>query len=533
MKQHERLARATLDTLPMNIAVLDGDGTILFTNRAWQDYGEEQSTDAEEFTGQNYFAGIDRTSDSHAAQAVDGIESVMAGEQSLFTLEYPCDTPEESQWFLMRVVPLAEGDGDEVVVAHIDITERKLAELRAEERAQQLQAERQRLDRLLRRINGLVHDTVEALMAAETREQVEQTLSDRFAGAEPFVAAWVGEPDLTTGELRSVAATGCSPADAAVDLEDCTDPIARAADTREVQVVETAADIGASSVHTQVCPDAEGLIAVPLVAGDTLYGVLTVYAGTANAVDDRETVVFDALGRMAATAIDAIERKRTLTADDLVELELQIKGHEGFVFDLSVSADCPLQYAGSVRTDGETYLMFFTAETDDASTILAAASDHPDIRSATHVSDFDGQAFFEFEVVDPPIVTALADFGIETSRAVVEDGTARVTAEVAADADVRSVVDELGTRFEAVELLAYRERERPTRTKAEFVSNLMNELTDRQRTAVQKAFVGGFFEWPRGTSGEDLAASMDISPSTYHQHLRAAQRKVFTEIFDR
>ncbi|WP_231754538.1 helix-turn-helix domain-containing protein [Halapricum sp. CBA1109] len=61
----------------------------------------------------------------------------------------------------------------------------------------------------------------------------------------------------------------------------------------------------------------------------------------------------------------------------------------------------------------------------------------------------------------------------------------------------------------------------------------MNELTDRQRTAVQKAFVGGFFEWPRGTSGEDLAASMDISPSTYHQHLRAAQRKVFTEIFDR
>ena len=176
MKQHERLARATLDTLPMNIAVLDGDGTILFTNRAWQDYGEEQSTGAEEFTGQNYFAGIDRTSDSHAAQAVDGIESVMDGEQSLFTLEYPCDTPEESQWFLMRVVPLAEGDGDEVVVAHIDITERKLAELRAEERAQQLQAERHRLDRLLRRINGLVHDTVEALMAAEAREQTEQTL---------------------------------------------------------------------------------------------------------------------------------------------------------------------------------------------------------------------------------------------------------------------------------------------------------------------------------------------------------------------
>ncbi|PSP65676.1 hypothetical protein BRC70_09580, partial [Halobacteriales archaeon QH_6_68_27] len=35
----------------------------------------------------------------------------------------------------------------------------------------------------------------------------------------------------------------------------------------------------------------------------------------------------------------------------------------------------------------------------------------------------------------------------------------------------------------------------------------------------------------RDSTGEDLAATMDIGRSTFHQHLRAAQRKVFEELY--
>ncbi|MFC7028414.1 helix-turn-helix domain-containing protein [Halomicroarcula sp. GCM10025710] len=45
------------------------------------------------------------------------------------------------------------------------------------------------------------------------------------------------------------------------------------------------------------------------------------------------------------------------------------------------------------------------------------------------------------------------------------------------------------------------------------------------------AFHAGFFEWPRDVTGEDLAASLDVSPPTVHQHLRKAQRKVFAALF--
>jgi PAS domain-containing protein len=34
----DSLARHTLDTLPLNVAVTDDEGTILLTNRAWDEF---------------------------------------------------------------------------------------------------------------------------------------------------------------------------------------------------------------------------------------------------------------------------------------------------------------------------------------------------------------------------------------------------------------------------------------------------------------------------------------------------------------
>ena len=44
------------------------------------------------------------------------------------------------------------------------------------------------------------------------------------------------------------------------------------------------------------------------------------------------------------------------------------------------------------------------------------------------------------------------------------------------------------------------------------------------------AYHSGFFEWPRDTSGEEVAASLDVSPPTFHQHLRKAERKLFESL---
>ncbi|WP_282102553.1 helix-turn-helix domain-containing protein [Halovivax limisalsi] len=56
------------------------------------------------------------------------------------------------------------------------------------------------------------------------------------------------------------------------------------------------------------------------------------------------------------------------------------------------------------------------------------------------------------------------------------------------------------------------------------------DLTKQQRRSLETAYYEGFFEWPRDVSGEEVASSLDIAPSTFHQHLRKAERKVFDSV---
>ena len=73
MIQRDSLARHTLDTLPFNIAVLDDEGTILFTNRAWKEFAGVGPNEQGELVGVNYFESMDTEGDEYAARALDGL----------------------------------------------------------------------------------------------------------------------------------------------------------------------------------------------------------------------------------------------------------------------------------------------------------------------------------------------------------------------------------------------------------------------------------------------------------------------------
>jgi len=48
----------------------------------------------------------------------------------------------------------------------------------------------------------------------------------------------------------------------------------------------------------------------------------------------------------------------------------------------------------------------------------------------------------------------------------------------------------------------------------------------------QTASLSGYFEWPRDRSGEEVAASLGITQSTFNNHLRTAERKLLARLFD-
>jgi len=525
MIQRDSLARLTLDTLPFNIAVLDEEGTILFTNRAWNEFAGVGPQERDELVGVNYFDQTDTEADEYAAQALEGLKTVAEGKRDVFTLEYPCHSPDEKRWFLMRAAPLPDHDEGSVVVAHIDITQRKLTELHARE-------QRRELEHLMSRIDGLVQEVMESVLQADSCEEVERTVCERLFSVEPYACAWISQVDLRTETLSpTTAACGSFPDEAELELG-TDDPVVRAAETGEPQVVQDTTEAQLADVHRTTLLDQSGAIAVfPLVYSDTSYGVLTVAATEREAFDERELAVLNVLARAASVAINAIEGRRILTSDRVVEIEVGIADEGLFFSDLSAEFDCTLTYEGSLYEDDDV-VMLFLVEGVDPQTVAEAAETYEGINRVTLVSESEDSGVVEFAVTEPPLVAELAERGVETTAIVADRGRIRITLELPATGDPRSVIEQLSERYPSTDLMARHERERTEQTKQELVADIEQQLTSRQEMALQKAYLGGFFNWPRSISGEDLADSMDISPSTYHQHLRAAEKKVLGALFD-
>lgn len=130
---------AILDSMTQQIAVIEPDGAIAWVNKAWRFLAEENGgTPEKTWRNVNYLTVCEsaaRTGDADAALAQDGIDKVITGKLPVFYFEYPCHSPKEQRWFMMRILPL-EWDGPKrFLVTHQNITERKLTEFRVEELA--------------------------------------------------------------------------------------------------------------------------------------------------------------------------------------------------------------------------------------------------------------------------------------------------------------------------------------------------------------------------------------------------------------
>jgi len=132
LRRSEIFNRGVLNSLSSHIAVIDGLGNIVAVNEAWTRFALEngETTLKRTGVGSNYFEVCEKAAglgDKIAAIACSGIKDVMDGNQAVFYLEYPCHSPGRQRWFGMRVTKF-DSDEKMVVVAHHDISERKLAE---------------------------------------------------------------------------------------------------------------------------------------------------------------------------------------------------------------------------------------------------------------------------------------------------------------------------------------------------------------------------------------------------------------------
>lgn len=121
---------AILDSLLANIAVLDPTGEILAVNLSWKEFAKaNQMNDANLGVGANYLDVCRSASlDPNARAALEGIRGVMKGGLSSFYHKYPCHSPRQVRWFVLRASPFIDYPHF-VVVSHENITEQVLARI--------------------------------------------------------------------------------------------------------------------------------------------------------------------------------------------------------------------------------------------------------------------------------------------------------------------------------------------------------------------------------------------------------------------
>jgi PAS domain S-box-containing protein len=167
-------ARSSLDALSAHVAIVDRDGVILQTNRAWRAFAELNGAVDGFDVGSNYLSVCQDSQGAccrEALRVAHGIRAVLDGELDLFEMEYPCHSPTRQRWFVIRATRFPEGGPDCAVIAHEDVTEQKTAALNVEQFA---------LD-LYEANKELAQQTVELERARADADRANEAKSDFLA----------------------------------------------------------------------------------------------------------------------------------------------------------------------------------------------------------------------------------------------------------------------------------------------------------------------------------------------------------------
>lgn len=142
-------SQGTIDALTAHICVLDENGTIISINKAWREFADNNPPIPADYgLGCNYLDVCDSSQGPYSAEAAifaKELRSLIRGDQDHFMLEYPCHIPEgKKRWFIAHVTCFSRESSLRIVIAHENITERKIAQkttLENEERYRKLTEE--------------------------------------------------------------------------------------------------------------------------------------------------------------------------------------------------------------------------------------------------------------------------------------------------------------------------------------------------------------------------------------------------------
>lgn len=423
----------------------------------------------------------------------------------------------------LRVTPVA-ADGAGVVVAEIPDDGEVVGASADESRRGR------RRDDAVSRFHDVAHEVTESVIERATRREVERAACERLADSEYYECAWLGAPEPRSETVSVRADAGGDATPDAVELPGASDGadslFGRALEAGETRTTREHALAEAEAVAS----DAEAA-AVPVVNGETTYGVLVVYADRDDAFGAAERGIVARLGRVVGHAIAAAERKRALVSETAVELEFRL--HDAVrPLDDAEGPDGTVTLERAIPVRDDAFRIYGVADERSVDAIDAMTATVDEWDAVSVVGERPSGVRFELRVSGVPVMSEVASLGGAIASVVVDGRDLDMTVHLPEEAAVRRVVETIREAHDDAEAIAQRRVPAHDDSLERLHAVWSEALTERQRTTVETAYFTGYFEWPRETSGSAVAEALDVSPPTFSQHLRAVQRKVFGRLLD-
>jgi signal transduction histidine kinase/ActR/RegA family two-component response regulator len=193
----QEFAQSILDALDSHIAVLNEKGEIIAVNDAWKCFAENnEGTPISCDVGINYLEVCDAAIGAWAEEApivANAIRKIITGDQTEFSLEYPCHSSSQERWFKICIKHFDDKRSTKLVVAHENITQRKKHE--------------KELERTNRLYSSLSHIN-QAIVRMTSRDDFFRQVCQFLVQEGGFSLAWIGWHDPETHRIMPIAQWG-------------------------------------------------------------------------------------------------------------------------------------------------------------------------------------------------------------------------------------------------------------------------------------------------------------------------------------
>lgn len=274
------------------------------------------------------------------------------------------------------------------------------------------------------------------------------------------------------------------------------------------------------------------VLAVPVSHRGATYGALCVLAAEPGRIDAAARREFALLGRVLGWSTAATRWRELLHADAVIELEFLTEAETAAFTAVSTALDCRIELQSTVAVaDGNTrcYLTVTGAGPQAVADAVSSTAGLSDVRLIETRED---GCVISVLVTDGSTVHTLAEHGAAVRSATAENDRVRVVCAVPTGTDVRPVATAMREAFPDAQLLSKESVARSPVTDAALREAVTERFTDRQWTALSAAYHGGYFDWPRESTAEEVADVMGVSSPTFHNHLRKAQRALLDAVFE-